>query len=340
MTMPLSLFKCLLSNCWLTCRQQTLRIFRSDGLPNVLSACDNGPMALQQVTLSVPNPYSLQHSLTSLKSGRRDPTVRFEGGRVQCALLTPEGPVSVAAQVEADSLQVALNGEGSEWLEPRLPAMFGLRDDPSVFTPDGPVLSLVKRHPGHHLIRMPVLFHRLVQIVLHQLVTWEEAAGAWQVMVHRYGTAAPGDDGLLVGPTPETLRSLAYYDLVDCGVLPRQARLVLKLAAEHRRIERAWSLGDERLIQFLSRIPGIGAWTLQTLRGSCLGDADAVVTGDYGLPHTVCWFFRKQARGTDEEMLELLEPYRGHRYRVQQLLMQSGMKAPRRGPKMRVRTWR
>ncbi len=176
--------------------------------------------------------------------------------------------------------------------------------------------------------------------MLHQLVAWEEAAAAWQVMTRRYGEQAPGDQDLLVGPSAEALRSLAYYDLVDCGILPRQARLILRLAAEHRRIERAWDRGDESLIRFLSAIPGIGEWTLRTLRGSCLADPDAVVTGDYGLPHAVCWFFRKQARGTDQEMLELLEPYRGDRYRVQRLLMQSGIRAPRRGPKMPVRSWR
>ena len=102
----------------------------------------------------------------------------------------------------------------------------------------------------------------------------------------------------------------------------------------------AWLNGDEPLIRFLTRIPGIGDWTVQTLRGSCLGDADAVVTGDYGLPHVVCWFFRRQARGSDEEMLKLLEPYRGHRYRVQHLLTLAGIHAPRRGPKMRIRSWK
>ena len=164
----------------------------------------------------------------------------------------------------------------------------------------------MKRYPGIHLPRLPVVFHRLVQIVLHQLVTWEEAAYGWQEMTRRYGAPAPGGSGLLVGPTPAALRELAYYDLVDCGILPRQARLILHLAKESRRIEKVWKQGDDKLLAYLSRINGIGDWTLQTLRGSCLGDSDAAVTGDYGLPHTVCWFFRQQPRGTDAEMLELL----------------------------------
>ena len=290
--------------------------------------------------LSVPARYSLSRSLSSLGSGRRDPTFSIADNRVAFSLLTPDGSAVVCTTPVSESLEVRLEGDGAEWLEPRLPELFGLNDDPPEFERTGPLRDLDRKYPGIHLPRLPVVFHRLLKIVLHQLVTWEEAALGWQIMTQRYGEPSPGDSGLLVGPTPTTLKSMAYYDLVDCGILPRQARLVLRLAREHRRIELAWSHGDEHLIQFLSRIPGIGDWTLQTLRGSCLGDADAVVTGDYGLPHAVCWFFRRQSRGTDEQMLELLEPYRGHRYRVQHLLTCAGIHAPRRGPKMRVRSWK
>lgn len=309
-------------------------------LPLVRAACDNALMSVNSVTIPLPAQYSLRRSFSSQRSGRHDPTLRVAEDRVNCGMLTSHGPVTVTAVAADLTLQVRLEGAGADWLEPHLSPLFGLQDDPSGFAPTGAVLRLMKRSPGIHLVRLPVVFHRLIRIVLHQLVTWEEAAAGWQVMTQRYGEEAPGESGLMIGPSPATLNSLAYYDLVDCGILPRQARLILKLAAEHRRIEKARAQGDEQLIRFLSRISGIGEWTLQTLRGSALADPDAVVTGDYGLPHTVCWFFRKQARGTDEEMLQLLEPFRGHRYRVQQLLMQSGIKPPRRGPKLPVRTWK
>ncbi len=255
-------------------------------------------------------------------------------------MLTPAGPCLVRSAQSSEQLQVDIEGDGAGWLEPYLSALFGLHDKLSAFEPSGAIRQVAKQYPGIYLPRLPGVFHRLIQIVLHQLVTWEEAAYGWQEMTRRYGAAAPGDSGLLVGPTPEALKALAYYDLVDCGILPRQARLILRLAKESRRIDKVWGQGDDKLIAFLLRINGIGEWTLQTLRGSCLGDPDAVVTGDYGLPHAVCWFFKQQPRGTDEEMLELLEPYRGHRYRVQQLLMHAGIQAPRRGPKMRLRSWK
>ena len=57
-------------------------------------------------------------------------------------------------------------------------------------------------------------------------------------------------------------------------------------------------------------------------------------------PHTVAWYLAGEERGSDERMVELLEPYRGHRFRVVSLLWQSGITAPRRGPRMASNRWR
>jgi hypothetical protein len=59
--------------------------------------------------------------------------------------------------------------------------------------------------------------------------------------------------------------------------------------------------------------------------------------GDYHLPHVVTFALTGRPRGTDEEMLQLLEPYRGQRGRVQRLLEISGIWPPRFGPRMPLR---
>ena len=292
------------------------------------------------IELPAPSDYQLLRSMSGLSPGRGDPTTRQENGSVALCLLTPDGSATVHARLKGGALHGEIYGDGAAWLEPHLQNLFGLNDDLSGFEPAGPLRGLAADLSGIRLPRLPVVFHRLVQVVLHQLVSWEEAADGWRAMTRRYGEPAPGPGDLMVGPSPDCLRELAYFDLVDCGILPRQARLIVRLAREARRIERMAEKGDEYLARFLHSIPGIGKWTVQSLLGSGRGDSDAVVTGDYGLHHSVCWFFKQQPRGTDEEMLELLEPYRGHRYRVQNLIMRSGLQAPRRGPKMAYGQWR
>ena len=63
-----------------------------------------------------------------------------------------------------------------------------------------------------------------------------------------------------------------------------------------------------------------------------LGDADAVPVGDYHLPHSIGFALEGTARSTDDRMLELLEPYRGHRARVIRLITYAGIGAPKFGP--------
>jgi hypothetical protein len=85
--------------------------------------------------------------------------------------------------------------------------------------------------------------------------------------------------------------------------------------------------------------PRLGPWTAAQV-GSALGDADAVPVGDYHLPNTVDWVLAGEPRGTDDRMLELLEPFAGHRGRAARLLTLSGVHAPRFGPRAQLRSIR
>jgi len=90
---------------------------------------------------------------------------------------------------------------------------------------------------------------------------------------------------------------------------------------------------DEALAE-LQTLPGIGPWTAAEVGIRALGDVDAVSVGDFHLPNLVAFALAGEARGTDQRMLELLEPYRGHRARVIRLLELSGIRAPRFGPRL------
>jgi 3-methyladenine DNA glycosylase/8-oxoguanine DNA glycosylase len=87
----------------------------------------------------------------------------------------------------------------------------------------------------------------------------------------------------------------------------------------------------------LTSIPGVGPWTAAEVGLAALGDADAVSVGDYHIPNLVAWTLASEPRADDRRMLELLEPYRGQRGRIQRLLELSGMGPPRRGPRMASR---
>jgi 3-methyladenine DNA glycosylase/8-oxoguanine DNA glycosylase len=84
-------------------------------------------------------------------------------------------------------------------------------------------------------------------------------------------------------------------------------------------------------------VPGIGPWTVAEVTRVAFGDPDAVSVGDYHIPSVVAWALAGERRADDARMLELLEPYRGQRGRVQRLLEVSGIFPPRHGPRMAPR---
>ena len=69
------------------------------------------------------------------------------------------------------------------------------------------------------------------------------------------------------------------------------------------------------------------------------GDADAVSVGDFHLARLVGWALVGEVVD-DDAMLELLEPYRGHRYRAVRMIEMSGQGPPRRGPRYEGRDYR
>jgi 3-methyladenine DNA glycosylase/8-oxoguanine DNA glycosylase len=212
--------------------------------------------------------------------------------------------------------------------------LLGFEDEPGLFQPsNGVVKTLWQQFSGMYLPKLPRVIDRLVQIILLQRVSWRDGCAAWKRLVSQLGETAPGPVDLMVPPSPREFASTPYYEMVGCGVPPRQARTIQQAAFHARRIEASAEQGVESLSKTLSAIKGVGSWTIGYARGSVLGDPDALLPGDYNLPHSVAWVLAREARASEERMLELLEPYRGHRFRVIRLVWMKGTHAPRRGPR-------
>ena len=88
----------------------------------------------------------------------------------------------------------------------------------------------------------------------------------------------------------------------------------------------------------LTALPGIGPWTAAEVMVRAVGDPDALSVGDFHLPNLVAFALAGEIRGDDARMIELLEPWRGHRARVIRLLEVSGLRPPAFGPRFAPRS--
>jgi 3-methyladenine DNA glycosylase/8-oxoguanine DNA glycosylase len=291
-------------------------------------------------TLRLSRPLDLGRTLSPARRGPADPTFRTHGGEVWRATRTPEGPgTERLALLPEGALLVEAWGPGAGWLVEHAPALAGELDDDTGFVPRQPLLrELHRRHPGLRLGRTEAVFEAAAGSILEQRVTGVEAFRGWRALVRDLGEPAPGPlPGLMVPPEPARVAETRYPVFHTYGVERGRAETVRRAAAHAGRLEEALRMPPAEARARLRVLPGMGHWTAAEVAVVALGDPDAVSVGDYHLPHVVSWALAGEPRGSDERMLELLEPYRGNRARVLRLLVAAGIGAPRRGPRMALR---
>ena len=301
--------------------------------------------------MAIPGPYDLARTLSTHRRGTGDPAHRVEAsGAVWRATRTADGPVTLFLQPAVGGVRVRAWGPGAGLAVEAAPALLGAEDDPSALAPQHPAVAEgARRGRGIRIGRSGAVWEALVPAILEQKITGDEARRTYRAIVHAYGEDAPGPPGLRLPPPPETLAALPYHAFHPLGLERRRAELIRVVAREAPRLERhgvavaAASPGEARsaalasAYETLRAFPGIGPWTAAEVGFRTFGDADAVSVGDFHIPNMVCWALAREPRGTDERMLELLEPYRGQRARVTRYLELAAMAAPRYGPRLASR---
>lgn len=282
-------------------------------------------------------PVDLRATLSQLRRGAADPAHRFDAaGRFWWACATPDGDGTLSVSVTGTRVRALAWGTGADWLLERVPALLGDSDDWSDLDVSSvPVLQdVLRRNVGFRLARTGLVLDALVPAVLEQKVTGQEARRSWRLLLQRFGSVAPGPvAGLRVPPAPRVLLDLPTWDWHRIGVDAKRQRAIRAAASVARRLEECGSMTPAAAADRLRLISGIGPWTVAETMQRALGDPDAVSVGDYHLPNMVVHVLTGRARGTDEEMLELLAPWAGQRQRVMRLIEMSGISAPRYGPK-------
>lgn len=278
-------------------------------------------------------------TLSPLRHGLGDPTIRFEGRIIWRATRTSQGPATTRIEPLADGYRVLAWGSGAAAAIEGLPRLLGADDRPNWFVSSHPLIrELQRRSPGVRFGRTDAVLESLLPAIIEQKVTGIQARAAYRAVIYHYGDRAPGPRGLWLAPTARRLAAIPYFDLHPLGLEHRRAVVIRRAAARAPWLEAARDLDPQAARARLQSIPGIGAWTGAETARTAFGDADAVSVGDYHLPNLVCWALAREPRGTDERMLELLEPYRGQRARVVRLLETAGIHPPKWGPRMPARS--
>lgn len=285
--------------------------------------------------------------LATHRRGAGDPTYRVDdAGAVWRGIGTPEGPATLRLLVRPaeESVEATAWGPGAAWTLDSVPRMLGDEDDPTGFEPPQALRDAWRRHRHWRLGATGLVMESLVPAILEQKVTGQEAFAGFRRLVHRYGERAPGPPSLpdpavrlWVQPGPERLRQVPSWEWLRMHVDGARSRPIMHAARVASSLERAGAEPPEVFDRRVRSLPGIGVWTSAEVRSRALGDADSVSFGDYHVAANVTYVLTGKV-GDDDLMAELLEPYAGHRHRVQRLVELGGLHRPRRGARMAPRT--
>ena len=279
-------------------------------------------------TVAPVQPIHLRRTLALQALGQFDPSAVWAGDTFTKTFMAAAGQCTVRLSRVDGGVRIEAEGEEAGQVVAQLESAVAEDDGYHDFAPDHDgILQHHRRNPGLRLLRVPWLFDAACSAVLQQRVRTTEAFAQWGKLCRRFGQSTPG--GLMAFPSPETLSQVPLHTLQAMGIDPRRGRVLLSLAREISMHPLRPGVTREYLKARVGRVHGIGPWTVATILGYGTGDTDAVPVGDLHLPHMVCYAFAGAMRGTDERMLELLEPYRPHRFRVIRLLYCAHVYPPR-----------
>ena len=311
--------------------------YRTPGT-HLLRPCPGSPLRsgtrkggrLKQRLVPIDVPLDLKRTLAPLGG-------RFDADGWWRATRTPEGPATLRLERVGAGIRATAWGSGADWVLEHVPRWIGLHDEPEALVTDHRIVGpLARRHRGMRFGATRLVFEALVVGIVSQKVAGKEAGMSLRHLWRRFGDPAPGPNALQLSPDPERLADAPYWEYHPLGIERRRAEVLRRVAADHRRIERLADASSTDAQRWLQRYRGVGVWTAAETVAISHGDPDAVSVGDYHHRHIVTWHLTGRPRGTDEEMLRLLEPFRPHRARVVRLLTTLGHE-PAFGPRMPLR---
>lgn len=282
-------------------------------------------------------PIDAHRAIALQQRGAHDPAQTTAAGVIWRASRTPQGIATIAVRVERTRVRAAAWGPGAEWMLDQLPRLCGADDDPAGFDPSRHALvaDVHRRHADLRLGRTDLVFDALASAVFEQKVTALQAFGAWRMILTWCGERAPGPTPRPLFAPPADWHLVPSWTWHRAGLEPPQSRTIVAAARRRGGVESAAASADtgEARDAVFTSLPGVGVWTSAEARIRAFGDPDAVSVGDYHLAHQVGYALTGH-RVDDDGMVELLEPWRGHRQRVIRLLAISGVFEPRRGPRL------
>lgn len=177
-------------------------------------------------------------------------------------------------------------------LKKKLAWIFGLDESLKGFyqkSKKDPVLSLaVKQYYGLIPLRTATVYEMVISAITEQQISLVVAVKIRSRLVKKFGESIKvGGKKYYAFPTPEKLASAKPQDLLKIGLSRQKASYILNfsqlVASGEFKVEALKRKSDEKVIEALTKIKGLGPWTAEYVLARGLGRTDVFPADDLGV---------------------------------------------------------
>lgn len=153
-------------------------------------------------------------------------------------------------------------------------------------------------------------YQKLVESIISQQLSVKAAA----TILKRFLELFPGDDF----PTPGHILRKDVEELRSVGLSRQKATYIQDLAVKviegTVRFNHLDALSNEEVISELTKIKGVGVWTVHMFLMFCMGRLDVLPTGDLGIKNGIYNLYKLEEKPTPEQMEKIAMMHKWHPY--------------------------
>lgn len=276
-----------------------------------------------QETLQLSTAYDFDYILLRLKMDKLN-YADVEQRKIVVPLRVEEekvlATVTSLGTTEAPVFQI--EGEEEEYrsfVMKRLEEIFGWKQDLNViqsFFQQTNLSALFTKYPATPLVREFDPFGNLMKTIIHQQLNMAFAQTLTLRFVHAYGEQSKG---VWFFPTPERVAEIPYKELQAMQFSRRKAEYVIdtarKIVSGELDLAGLADLPDEEVLKTLTKVRGVGPWTVQNWLMFSQGRPDLFPVADIGIQNALKLYFQMDDKPSIEQIEKWMQewsPYRSY----------------------------
>lgn len=263
-------------------------------------------------------------------SGRDARFRRYEAGAFwqviklgkRLALLSLQSAGSVdAPELSAELAPDGVSGDSAQEAEEVIRRLFNLDLDLLPFYEavwaDRVMSVLTGRLRGLRSPRTETVFEALIDSIIEQQISLKAAWSLQRRVIETFGDVLRINDNVYYAfPRPEALAAATVEQLRSCGLSARKAEYVrdsARLVTNGLDLESLQDYDNNRVIEELRRIRGVGAWTAELTLVRGMGRLDAIPADDLGIRRCISHYYCGGKEITGVEARRIADAWSGWR---------------------------